>query len=244
MGTSTRIGRTWKATMANGSKPFESVGEGSAKMHKAKMISVSVVASVLLLACVAVAMISTDSGNMLAAKGPPALKYGSTLTLKNVYNEYLVVNPDGTTKGGAYWGKDHHFKIIKAKGGKGAVKYADKVALMGSNGKYLMTTYAGRIDCRASVIAQDSVFTIKGGSGPVMLGDVVMFQSEYGYLHAQPGGATATDRHPNTLAKFTLGIPGQENGLREARGLKFGDVVKFKNTDGDSSCSTGTAGSR
>merc|ERR1711939_678848 len=118
-------------------------------------------------------------------------------------------------------------------GGKGAVKYADKVALMGQNGKYLLTTYSGKVVCRASVIAQDSVFQIDGGSGPVMLGDVVMFKSEYGFLHAQPGGATAMDMTPNTLAKFTLGMPGQENGLREARGLMYGDVVKFKNTDGD-----------
>lgn len=202
-------------------------------MHKAKMISVAIVSSVLLVACVAVAMISTNAGEVLAAKGPPALKYGATVTLKNVYNEYLVVNPDGTAKGGAYWGKNHEFKVIKAKGGKGAVKYADKVALMGQNGKYLLTTYSGKVVCRASVIAQDSVFQIDGGSGPVMLGDVVMFKSEYGFLHAQPGGATAMDMTPNTLAKFTLGMPGQENGLREARGLMYGDVVKFKNTDGD-----------
>jgi hypothetical protein len=218
--------------MAYGStKVTEEMNMSNPGMSKRKMLSIGSLVAVLLVGTVAVSMLNTRP-EILAVKGAEALKYDRSITLKNVYNEYLVANPDGSVRGAAFWGQNHQFKMINAKGGKGAVKYGDKVSLMGSNGKYLMTTYSGKVTCRATVIAADTSFKIVGGSGPVMLNDVIQLKSEYGYLHAQPGGATATDRHPNTLAKFTVGIPGQEDGLREARGIKYGDVVKFKNKDG------------
>jgi len=197
-----------------------------------KAISFASIVGMLLVACIAVSMLQLHPEE-LAAKGGKALTYGTKVTLKNVYNEYLIVDPNGKTSGGPYWGNNNQIKIIKAKSGKGPVKYGDKVALQGQNGKYLMSNYAGKVTCRASVIAADTTFTVKGGSGPVMLNDIIQLQSEYGYLHAQPGGATSFDRHPNTLAKFTLGIPGQENGLRSARGIMYGDVIKCANRVGD-----------
>lgn len=198
-----------------------------------QIVGLALMGTLLVAGCIAAATLSTGSAEELAKKGGQALKYGTKITLKNVYNEYLVVQPDGSARGAAFFGNDHTFKIIKSKGGKGAVNYNDKVSLQGPNGKYLMTTYSGKVVCRSSVIAADSTFKIQGGSGPVMLEDIVMLKSEFGFLHAQPGGATATDRQPNSLAKFTLGLPGQENGLHAARGIKFGDVVKFKNKDGE-----------
>jgi len=72
--------------------------------------------------------------------------------------------------------------VVNPKGKKGAVKYGDKISLMGQNGKYFVARYSGKINARSTVIATDSEWTIVGGSGGVQIGDRVSLKDEFGYM--------------------------------------------------------------
>merc|ERR1712167_534191 len=110
-------------------------------------------------------------------------------------------------------GSNNVVKILSPKGKKGAVNYADKVVIMGPNGKYLFTRYNGHVSCRATIIASDTEFELSGGKGPVLVGNLVMLKSEYGFLTAKPNGITA-------LAS-------------RATAISFGDTIQFEDANSE-----------
>merc|ERR1711988_1664222 len=183
-------------------------------------------------------MVDTTATQTLAsksAKGSKPLTYGSTVTLMNPYNEYVLVEKDGDMRLGGFLNGNNNVKIISPAGKKGAVKFGDDVSLMGANGKYFLVRYSGKVAAHASVIARDTKFKVVGGSGDVHIADRVSFKSEFGYLRASDDGCRSVE----TLTageKFLVGLPGQENGLKQANGLHYGEVVTFENMD-DQDCS-------
>jgi len=188
-----------------------------------------------LMAVIAVAAVVSSPASAytqeLAAKTKKAvpLKFGNTITLMDVYNEYILCSLGGRLRTGGFKGGDDQVKIVSPKGGNGAVKYGDDVALMGQNGKYFMVRYSGVVTARTSVLAADTQFKILGGSGPVMVGDRVSFKSEFGFITGSPSGIRSTVPSVTATEKFTIGLPGQETGLRLADGVQYGDVVMLIN---------------
>lgn len=163
------------------------------------------------------------------AKAAVPLKYGDTITLMDVYNEYILCSLGGRLRTGGFKGGDDQIKIVSPKGGSGGVKYGDAIALMGQNGKYFMIRYSGVVNARTSVLAADTEFKILGGSGPVMVNDRVSFKSEFGFLTGTPSGIRSTVPYVTATEKYTVGLPGQETGLRLADGVQYGDVVMMIN---------------
>merc|ERR1711918_326619 len=136
---------------------------------------------------VVVLAVSNMSGEeTLATKGGKALKYGDSITLMNIFNEYIIVTQTGRASAGGFdsYSSNNVLKLLSPKGKKGAVNYGDKTVLMGPNGKYLFTRYNGHVSCRASIIA------------------------------AEPDGVTAPSHRATAMQKYTFGLPGSETGLR------------------------------
>merc|ERR1712144_87351 len=102
------------------------------------------VAVVCVLAVVGASDYTSSAGDFeeLAAKGKKAaakvkpVKYGDTVTLMNVYNNYMVVSLNGRTFTAGYLGKNDQIKIVSPTGKKGGIKYGDVVALVGQNNRY------------------------------------------------------------------------------------------------------------
>merc|ERR1719271_100123 len=141
------------------------------------------------------------------AKAATPLKYGDTITLMDVYNEYILCSLGGRLRTGGFKGGDDQIKIVSPKGGSGGVKYGDAIALMGQNGKYFMIRYSGVVNARTSVLAADTEFKILGGSGPVMVNDRVSFKSEFGFLTGTPSGIRSTVPYVTATEKYTVGLP-------------------------------------
>jgi len=195
-----------------------------------KMMAIAA-ASLLVCAIVAVTISSSPATQQLAdaaAATGKSLTYGSTITLMNPYNMYILVQKNGEMNMGGFLNGNNNVKIVSPSGAKGAVKYGDKVALMGENGKYFLIRYSGKITCRATVIARDTTFKIVGGSGEVHLADRVSFKSEWGYLLASEDGARSVEAL-TAAEKFLIGLPGQETGIKQANGIHYGEVVSFEN---------------
>merc|ERR1712188_230994 len=109
------------------------------------------VAVVCVLAVVGTSDYTSSAGDFeeLAAKGKKAaakvkpVKYGDTVTLMNVYNNYMVVSLNGRTFTAGYLGKNDQIKIVSPTGKKGGIKYGDVVALVGQNNRYFTVTPGG-----------------------------------------------------------------------------------------------------
>jgi len=225
-------------TMALGNKAI-APAETQPVTGASRTMKVAAIAAATLLVCavVALAMVNvTVETQELAAKKSAAkstakaLSYGSTITLMNPYNMYLLTQQSGAINMGGFLHGNNNVKIVSPGGKKGAVKYGDDVSLMGANGKYFLVRYSGKITSRASVIARDTKFKVIGGSGAVHIADRISFKSEFGYLRASDDGCRSVE----TLTageKFLVGLPGQENGLKQANGLHYGEVVTFENMD-------------
>ena len=190
----------------------------------------------------------------ILSSGGKALKFGDSITLMNIFNEYLIVSKTGRATAGGFnsYESNNVVKILSPKGKKvcacpgsvpkrpavrnvlqGAVNYADKVVIMGPNGKYLFTRYNGHVSCRATIIASDTEFELSGGKGPVLVGNLVMLKSEYGFLTAKPNGITALASRATAMQKYTIGLPGSETGLRHANGISFGDTIQFEDANSE-----------
>jgi len=200
-----------------------------------KIVLASVMAVCLVAAVVVLAVSNMSGEETLATKGGKALKYGDSITLMNIFNEYLIVTQTGRASAGGFdsYSSNNVLKLLSPKGKKGAVNYGDKTVLMGPNGKYLFTRYNGHVSCRASIIAADTEFELSGGKGPVLVGNLVLFKSEYGYLTAKPDGVTALSHRATAMQKYTVGLPGSETGLRHANGISYGDTVMFENMNAE-----------
>jgi len=200
-----------------------------------KIVLVSVMSACLVAAVVVLAAVNMSSDESLATKGGKALKFGDSITLMNIFNEYLIVSKTGRATAGGFnsYESNNVVKILSPKGKKGAVNYADKVVIMGPNGKYLFTRYNGHVSCRATIIASDTEFELSGGKGPVLVGNLVMLKSEYGFLTAKPNGITALASRATAMQKYTIGLPGSETGLRHANGISFGDTIQFEDANSE-----------
>merc|ERR1711977_256377 len=124
------------------------------------------------------------------AKAAVPLKYGDTITLMDVYNEYILCSLGGRLRTGGFKGGDDQIKIVSPKGGSGG-------------GKYFMIRYSGVVNARTSVLAADTEFKILGGSGPVMVNDRVSFKSEFGFLTGTPSGIRSTVPYVTATGKYT-----------------------------------------
>ena len=113
----------------------------------------------------------TADTEYLAASKKQMLKYGDTITLLNVYNNYLAVSPSGstTTSGmsrfttaglvpprqqqiaSGYLGANDRIRVVSPAGKSGEVQYGDTVSLVGRNNRYLSTRYSAKVTCRAEV---------------------------------------------------------------------------------------------
>merc|ERR1712139_366242 len=225
-------------TMALGNKAI-APAETQPVTGASRTMKVAAIAAATLLVCavVALAMVNvTVETQELAAKKSAAkstakaLSYGSTITLMNPYNMYLLTQQSGAINMGGFLHGNNNVKIVSPGGKKGAVKYGDDVSLMGANGKYFLVRYSGKVTAHASVIARDTKFKVVGGSGGVHIADRVSFKSEFGYMHAAEDGSTSVEGL-TAAEKYLIGLPGQETGLKQANGLHYGEVVTFQNTD-------------
>jgi hypothetical protein len=189
-------------------------------------------ASIALVAVVVTIAVTAGAPTQeLAAKAKKAtpLKFGASVTLMTSYNEYITVDKAGTIVMNGFSRGDNAIKIVSPKGKKAAVKYGDKCSLMGQNGKYFLARYSGKVTGRSTVISRDSEWSIVGGSGGVQIGDRVSFKDEFGYLTVQTDGAGTNAQAITVMQKYLVGLPGQENGLRLATGLMYGEVVSLMN---------------
>lgn len=189
-------------------------------------------ASVALAAVVVTVVVTQQTDTQeLAKTKKPALKYGSSITLMTAYNEYITTDKSGHVTMDGFKAGDNVIKVISPKGGKGGVKYGDSVSLMGANGKYFLARYSAKVTSRSNIIAKDSTWKVTGGSGDVMIGDRVSFKDEFGYLTVDADGASTAATEATVMQKYLIGLPGQENGLKLATGLSYGEVVTFHNKD-------------
>merc|ERR1712022_32007 len=169
------------------------------------------VAVVCVLAVVGTSVYTSSAGDFeeLAAKGKKAaakvkpVKYGDTVTLMNVYNNYMVVSLNGRTFTAGYLGKNDQIKIVSPTGKKGGTKYGDVVALVGQNNRYFTVRYS-------AAITKASQFQIGGGTGPVNVGGRVTFKTMFGFLTATPGGLRGDTPVVTSLEEYTVGEPGKE----------------------------------
>merc|ERR1711907_658466 len=169
----------------------------------------------LVLACIILTAFTSSSSQLetqkLAAKGAKAakatpLKFGDTITLMDVYNEYILCYLGGRLRTGGFKGGNDQIKIVSLKGGSKPVKYGDSIALMGQNGKYFMVRYSGVVTARTSVL---------------------------GFVTGTPSVLRSTVPYVTATEKFSIGLPGMETGLRLADGVQYGDVVMMINKENE-----------
>merc|ERR1711998_186843 len=186
------------------------------------------VAVVCVLAVVGTSDYTSSAGDFedLAAKGKKAaakvkpVKYGDTVTLMNVYNNYMVVSLNGRTFTAGYLDKNDQIKIVSPTGKKGGIKYGDVVALVGQNNRYFTVRYSAKLTCRSAAITKASQFQIGGG---------VTFKTMFGFLTATPGGLRGDTPVVTSLEEYTVGEPGKETGHPARPGLTYGMTVSLKN---------------
>jgi hypothetical protein len=191
-----------------------------------------VTAALCVLACVLSVMTMRGADTeWLAASGSKKqmVKYGDTITLMNVYNNYIAVSASGTVTTSGYLGQNDRVRIVSPAGKSGQVQYGDTVALVGPNNRYLSTRYSAKITCRAAVITPAAQFLVIGGSGPIAVGDQVAFKSQYGFVTGAPSGVRGDTPTITSMEKYTVGVPGQEVGLAARPGLHYGMTITLQN---------------
>merc|ERR1711990_300554 len=157
------------------------------------------------------------------------VKYGDTITLMNVYNNYMVVSANGRTFTGGYIGQNDQIKIVSPTGKKGGIKYGDVVALVGQNNRYFTVRYSAKLTCRSAAITKASQFQVGGGKGALNVGGRVTFKTMFGFLTATPGGLRGDTPVVTSLEEYTVGEPGKETGHPARPGLTYGMTISLKN---------------
>jgi hypothetical protein len=198
-----------------------------------KAMALLAVAAVLVVAVATVTLSTAEAqqGSVmqsLATKKQP-VKYGDTITLMNVYNNYMVVSANGRTFTGGYYGQNDRIRVVSPRGKSGQVQYGDTVSLVGQNNRYFTARYSAKVTCRAAVITTASQFTTVGGTGPIMVGDKIAFKSMYGFMTGTPSGVRGDTPTVTSAEQYTVGIPGQEVGLAARPGLQYGQTVTLQN---------------
>jgi hypothetical protein len=222
--------------MATGYSTIES---GKAQMaSKTKYAVLASLAAVAVAIICVLAVVGTSDYNSVPqyeelAKSSKAklkpVKYGDTVTLMNVYNNYLVVSLNGRTFTAGYLGKNDQIKIVSPTGKKGGVKYGDVVALVGQNNRYFTVRYSAKLTCRSAAITKASQFLVGGGKGALNVGGRLTLKTMFGYLTATPGGLRGDTPLVTSLEEYTVGEPGKETGHPARPGLTYGMTVSLKN---------------
>jgi len=198
-----------------------------------KVVGLLSVAAVVVIAVTAVAMqqsagIQTQELSSKPISAQP-VRYGDTVTLMNVYNNYIVVDKNGRTFTGGYLGSNDHIRLVSPTGKAGQIEYGDTISLVGQNNRYFTARYSAKITCRAAVVTEASKFFLTGGSGPVMQGDKLAFKSIYGFVTGTPSGITGDTPRVTSAEEYTIGVPGQEVGLAARPGLMYGQTITLQN---------------
>jgi len=237
MGTPGPFEQICVGRMATGYITLEGGNQAPMASKTKYAVLASMAAMFVAVVCVLAIVGTSDySGSMeteqLAAKAAAkvkAVKYGDTVTLMNVYNNYMVVSLNGRTFTAGYLGKNDQIKIVSPTGKKGGIKYGDVVALVGQNNRYFTVRYSAKLTCRSAAITKASQFQIGGGTGPVNVGGRVTFKTMFGFLTATPGGLRGDTPVVTSLEEYTVGEPGKETGHPARPGLTYGMTVSLKN---------------
>lgn len=157
------------------------------------------------------------------------IKYGEYITLKNVYNEYVLVGHSGRAYTGGYHGQFDRIQILSASSAQGQVQYGDKVLLVGQNDKYFAAQNSGKVTCRLSKSARKAEFTILGGSGPVKVGDRAAFKTFFGWMTATRGGIRGDTEELTSMEKYGIGRVHHEDGVHGHSPLQYGMAISLRN---------------
>jgi len=204
-----------------------------------KVVGLVAVAAVAVIAMTAVAVTQSvafggvTTQELAGSTVRQTVRYGDTVSLQNVYNNYVVVSPNGRTYTGGYQGANDRIRIVSSDGKAGNVQYGDTIALVGSNNRYFTAKYTAKITCHSAVITDGSKFFLVGGSGPVMVGDKIAFKTMYGFMTGSPEGIAADTPTISAAEQYTIGIPGQEVGLAARPGLQYGQTITLRNPENE-----------
>merc|ERR1712144_110943 len=198
-----------------------------------KIVLVSVMSACLVAAVVVLAAVNMSSDESLVTKGGKALKFGDSITLMNIFNEYLIVSKTGRATAGGFnsYESNNVVKILSPKGKKGAVNYADKVVIMGPTGKPNgITALASRATAmqKYTIGLPGSETGLRHANG-ISFGDTIQFEDANSeYLTADKNGwlsirAQSTGR----WAHYVILNPRNEEGH-----ITYGDLVVLRAHNG------------
>merc|ERR1712072_1275195 len=156
------------------------------------------VAVVCVLAVVGISDYTSSAGDFeeLAAKGKKAaakvkpVKYGDTVTLMNVYNNYMVVSLNGRTFTAGYLGKNDQIKIVSPTGKKGGIKYGGGKGALNVGGRVTFKTMFGFLTATP------------GG----LRGDTPVVTSLEEYTVGEPGKETGHPARPGLTYGMTISL--------------------------------------
>jgi hypothetical protein len=121
----------------------------------------------------------------------PGLTYGMTVSLKNVYQEFMQSDANGWVYLRASNGKWDHFDILSPLHREGPVSYGDQVLLRAHNTKLVSVRPGGGLEAVKQTPDLSCVFTLVGKSGIVHNDASVAFRSAAGYINAAAGAQRA-----------------------------------------------------
>merc|ERR1712216_902868 len=121
----------------------------------------------------------------------PGLTYGMTISLKNVYQEFMQSDANGWVYLRASNGAWDHFDILSPLHREGPVSYGDQVLLRAHNTKLVSVRPGGGLEAVKQTPDLSCVFTLVGKSGIVHNDATVAFRSAAGYINAAAGAQRA-----------------------------------------------------
>lgn len=198
------------------------------KSLKSAVAAVITLAAVVGIACVTLNG-NSDSFTMLEEAPASDLEYGQYITLKNVYNQYILVGHSGRAYTGGYHADFDRIQVLSASAAQGPVNFGDVVTLVGQNDKYFVTRDSGRVTCRQSTVIPGAKFTILGGTGPVKVGDTIHFKTIFGFMTATNNGIKGDTETLTSMETYQVGKPGEENGLHSHLALTYGQGINLRN---------------
>merc|ERR1712139_732277 len=121
----------------------------------------------------------------------PGLTYGMTVSLKNVYQEFMQSDANGWVYLRASNGAWDHFDILSPLHREGPVSFGDQVLLRAHNTKLVSVRPGGGLEAVKRTPDLSCVFTLVGKSGIVHNDASVSFRSAAGYINAAAGAQRA-----------------------------------------------------
>lgn len=114
-----------------------------------------------------------------------------TISLKNVYQEFMQSDANGWVYLRASNGAWDHFDILSPLHREGPVSYGDQVLLRAHNTKLVSVRPGGGLEAVKQTPDLSCVFTLVGKSGIVHNDATVAFRSAAGYINAAAGAQRA-----------------------------------------------------